>query len=122
MTVALGPDDRAIPSPCCPPGVIEIWRTNGDREFRRELFVNLDAQAGLLLRQHVAVLGFGTARKYFLRLLREITAFTRDLKTVKQGNSIMAFSFETLDLGILKSSECMSKITRGLTVMWSRLN
>jgi len=45
----------------------------------------------------------------------------RDLKTVK-GNSIMAFSFETLNLGILRSSECMSKITRSLTAMWGRLN
>src|SRR5439155_1397608 len=71
---ALGPDDRAIPPACCPPGIIEIGRAGGDREFRREFFVNLDAQAGLLLRQHIAVLDFGTAHKYFLRLLREAAA------------------------------------------------
>src|SRR2546429_5334142 len=50
----LGPDDRAIPSPRRAPGIIEIRRTSGDREFRRELLVNLDAQTRLLLRQHVA--------------------------------------------------------------------
>src|SRR6266576_1537642 len=59
ITVALGPDDRAIPSPRRAPGIIEIRRTSGDREFRRELLVNLDAQTRLLLRQHVAVLDSG---------------------------------------------------------------
>src|SRR6266576_1578723 len=75
ITVALGPDDRAIPSPRRAPGIIEIRRTSGDREFRRELLVNLDAQTRLLLRQHVAVLDFGAAHKYLLRLLREAAAF-----------------------------------------------
>ena len=68
-------NDGAIPSPCCLPGIFEIWRTGGDREFRREILVNLDAQAGPLLRQHVTDLDFGTARKYFLRLLQEAAAF-----------------------------------------------
>src|SRR2546430_9205162 len=71
----LGPDDRAIPSPRRPPGIIEIRRTSGDREFRRELLVNLDAQTRLLLGQHVAVLDFGAAHKYLLRLFWETAAF-----------------------------------------------
>src|SRR2546430_5348460 len=33
----LGPDDRAIPSPRRPPGIIEIRRTSGDREARGEI-------------------------------------------------------------------------------------
>src|SRR5881394_4196379 len=75
ITVALGPDDRAIPSPRRPPGIIEIRRTSGDREFRRNLLVNLDAQTRLLPGQHVAVLDFRAAHKYVLRLFGETAAF-----------------------------------------------
>src|SRR5256885_8980117 len=93
----LGPDDRAIPSPRRPPGIIEIRRTSGDREFRRELLVNLDAQTRLFLRQHVAVLDFGAAHKYLLRLFWETAAFMdaevvthqleRQLRGVRQRRS-----------------------------------
>src|SRR5205807_8498745 len=87
----LRPDDRAVPPPRGPPGIIEIWRTGREGEFRREFFLNLDAEARLLLRQHVAVLHFRAAHKYLLRLLGEAAAFvhtevvTRQLKCELRG-------------------------------------
>src|SRR6516164_3093556 len=87
----LRPDDRAVPPPRGPPGIIKIWRTGWEGKFRREFFVNLDAQARLLLRQHVAVLHLRAAHKYFLRLLGEAAAFvdtevvTRQLKCELRG-------------------------------------
>src|SRR5437899_1021559 len=53
MSTSLRPDHCAILSPRRPPRIVEVRRTVGDRESRRELLVDLDTQARLFLRQHV---------------------------------------------------------------------
>src|SRR5215510_9498914 len=94
----LRPNHCAVATPRRSPTVIEVGWPFREREFRRQLLVNLHAESWFFLRQHITVLDFGAALEDLLCVLRETGAFVnaevvagefeRQLRRVRHGRSV----------------------------------
>src|SRR5262249_57267062 len=94
----LRPDHSAVSPSGRSPTVIKVGWPFRQREFRRQLLVNLHAESRFFLRQHITVLDFGAALEDLLCVLREPGAFVnaevvagefeRQLRRVRHWRSV----------------------------------
>src|SRR5687767_11098148 len=96
--VDLRSNHRSILAPGRAPRVIEVGGPGGYRKLRGELLVELDAQARLLIREHVAVFDLRAPGEDLSSLRREVSSFVDaevvarkfqgQLRRVRQGGSV----------------------------------